>query len=134
MTTNEMVKEFHRTYGVPIADKPGMLDPERSRMRKEILREEFEEYRSAHNRDLVETADALADMVYVIYGTALEYGIPLDDVLAEVHRSNMSKLGADGKPVYREDGKVLKGPSYFPPDIEGVMARRFPLVITQSVE
>ena len=75
-------------------------------------------------RDTVETADALADLIYVIYGMALETGIDLAAVLAEVQRSNMSKLGADGKPVYREDGKVLKGPGYFPPNVEAVLRRR----------
>ena len=75
-------------------------------------------------RDTVETADALADLIYVIYGMALETGIDLASVLAEVQRSNMSKLGADGKPVYREDGKVLKGPDYFPPNVEAVLLSR----------
>ena len=68
-----------------------------------------------------ETADALADLIYVVYGMALETGIDLAAVLAEVQRSNMSKLGSDGRPVYREDGKVLKGPGYFPPDVGGVL-------------
>ena len=72
-------------------------------------------------RDTVAAADALADLVYVVYGMALETGIDLAAVLAEVQRSNMSKLGADGRPVYREDGKVLKGPGYFPPDVAGVL-------------
>ena len=72
-------------------------------------------------RDTVETADALADLVYVIYGMALETGIDLAAVLSEVQRSNMSKLGADGRPIYREDGKVLKGPGYFRPDVAGVL-------------
>jgi len=69
-------------------------------------------------------ADALADLIYVIYGMALETGIDLASVLAEVQRSNMSKLGADGMPVYREDGKVLKGPDYFPPNVEAVLSSR----------
>ena len=74
--------------------------------------------------DLVGIADALADIVYVAYGTALTYGIDLDAVLHEVHRSNMSKLGSDGKPLIREDGKVLKSERYFPPDIESVLRSR----------
>ena len=73
------------------------------------------------SRDTVEAADALADLIYVIYGMALEMGIDLAKVLAEVQRSNMSKLGEDGKPIYREDGKVLKGPGYFRPDVAGVL-------------
>ncbi len=72
---------------------------------------------------VVEAADALADLVYVIYGMALETGIDLAAVLAEVQRSNMSKLGADGRPVYREDGKVLKGPGFFSPDVAGILSR-----------
>lgn len=68
-------------------------------------------------RDTVEVADALGDLIYVIYGMALELGIPLSRVLDEIQASNLSKLGADGQPIYREDGKVLKGPDYFPPDI-----------------
>ena len=75
-------------------------------------------------RDTVAAADALADLVYVIYGMALETGIDLAAVLAEVQRSNMSKLGADGKPIYREDGKVLKGPGYFAPDVAEVLRHR----------
>ena len=75
-------------------------------------------------RDTVEAADALADLIYVIYGMALETGIDLAAVLAEVQRSNMSKLGADGKPIYREDGKVLKGPGYFAPDVAEVLRHR----------
>lgn len=71
--------------------------------------------------NMVEAADALADLIYVIYGMALEMGIDLAKVLAEVQRSNMSKLGEDGKPIYREDGKVLKGPGYFRPDVAGVL-------------
>ena len=72
-------------------------------------------------RSTVEAADALADLVYVVYGMALETGIDLAAVLAEVQRSNMSKLGPDGRPVYREDGKVLKGPGYVPPDVAGAL-------------
>lgn len=77
--------------------------------------------------DHVEVADALADIVYVAYGTALTYGIDLDAVLQEVHRSNMSKLGPDGRPILREDGKVLKGPGYFPPAIGEVLRTQRPI-------
>lgn len=72
--------------------------------------------------DIYEVADALADILYVVYGTAAEFGIPIDEIFAEVHKSNMSKLGEDGKPVYRGDGKVLKGPNFKLPDIIGVFA------------
>ncbi len=122
MTASQMVRQFHETYGVRIQDEAGLPSGDRRNLRVEILREEFYEYRVAEGHDdLVEIADAMADMLYIIHGTALEYGIPLDAVVAEVHRSNMSKLGTDGKPVYREDGKVLKGPNYFKPDIAGVL-------------
>ena len=87
-----------------------------------MLCEEFYELITAlNNDDLVELADGMADLIVVVCGTALSYGIPLDEVFAEVHLSNMSKLGEDGKPIYREDGKVLKGPYYHPPDIQGVL-------------
>lgn len=122
MMASEMVREFHQTYGVRIQLQPALPHEVRRDLRWDLLREEFEELRQAETaNDLVAVADALADMLYIIHGTALEYGIPLDAVVAEVHRSNMSKLGADGKPILREDGKVLKGPGYFKPDIAGVL-------------
>lgn len=138
-----LVRRFHHVYGLPIrADGPS-LDRESLGMRMSLIAEEFaeltgavygraarEEIEAAYARavaaddgarDVVETADALADLVYVIYGMALETGIDLAAVLAEVQRSNMSKLGEDGQPIYREDGKVLKGPGYFPPDVARVL-------------
>jgi len=85
--------------------------------------EEVGEFVAASEKgDLVGIADALADIVYVVYGTALTYGIDLDAVLREVHRSNMSKLGRDGKPLIREDGKVVKSENYFPPDIASILS------------
>ena len=124
MTAAKMVAEFHESFGLAKKDHPE-LDRMLAGLREELLREEFEEYRAAESAaDLVEVADALADMVYVIYGTALTYGIDLDAVLAEVHRSNMSKLGEDGKPVLREDGKVIKGPAFFRPRVALVLARQ----------
>ena len=120
---SRMVREFHETYGVPIMPVPSFPSHERCALRESLLEEEWIELREAQaKRDIVEVADALADMLYIIHGTALEYGIPLDSVVSEVHRSNMSKLGADGKPIMREDGKVLKGPNYFKPDVAGVLA------------
>ena len=88
------------------------------------MREENEEYLDAANRgDLIEVADALGDMLYILCGTILEHGMQhkIEEVFEEIQRSNMSKLGADGKPIYREDGKVLKGPNYFKPDIQGIL-------------
>ncbi len=118
-----MVQQFHETYNCPIGSLgPILPDSGLRRMRMAILKEEFEEYLEAEDVDsIVEIADALADIVYIAYGTAITYGIDLDDVLTEVHRSNMSKLGVDGKPIRREDGKVLKGPNYFKPDIKKVL-------------
>ena len=141
-----LVRRFHHVYGLPVQTNGASLERESLDMRMSLVAEEFAElvgavygqaaraeiessYRRAvaaddGTRDTVETADALADLIYVIYGMALETGIDLAAVLAEVQRSNMSKLGADGKPVYREDGKVLKGPDYFPPNVEAVLRSR----------
>ena len=141
-----LVRRFHHVYGLPVQTDGASLERESLDMRMSLIAEEFSElvgavygqaaraeiessYRRAvaaddGARDTVETADALADLIYVIYGMALETGIDLASVLAEVQRSNMSKLGADGKPVYREDGKVLKGPGYFPPNVEAVLRSR----------
>ena len=141
-----LVRRFHHVYGLPVQTDGASLERESLHMRMSLIAEEFAElvgavygqaaraeiessYRRAvaaddGARDTVETADALADLIYVIYGMALETGIDLASVLAEVQRSNMSKLGADGKPVYREDGKVLKGPDYFPPNVEAVLRSR----------
>lgn len=119
----EMVREFLHTFGHPVADRPGLVDEATAQLRVNLIAEEADEFAEAtRERDLVEVADALADLVYVCYGAALAYGIDLDAVLAEVHRSNMSKLGADGKPILRGDGKVLKSDLFSPPDIAGVLA------------
>ena len=141
-----LVRRFHHVYGLPVQTDGASLERESLDMRMSLIAEEFAElvgavYGQAARaeiessylravaaddgaRDTVEAADALADLIYVIYGMALETGIDLASVLAEVQRSNMSKLGADGKPVYREDGKVLKGPDYFPPNVEAVLRSR----------
>lgn len=117
----DLVREFHERFGLGVAAAP-TARPAAWRLRIDLLREEFEEYVAAAERgDVVGVADALADMAYVIHGTALVYGIPLDRVVAEVHRSNMTKLGPDGRPVRREDGKVVKGPDYVAPDIARVL-------------
>lgn len=112
------VKEFHETYGAYISEESKLPDPSIRELRKSLLQEEFDEYiKAEEENDLVEIADALGDMMYIIYGTAISYGIPLDDIFNEIHSSNMSKLGEDGKPIRREDGKILKGPHFFQPDI-----------------
>lgn len=121
-TASAMVREFSRVFGVPIADRPTLPDFDLAKLRTDLLREEFEEYIEAEaSDDLVGIADALADMLYIIHGTALCYGIPLDEVFAEVHRSNMAKLGPDGKPTMRADGKVMKPEGWTPPDIAGIL-------------
>jgi predicted HAD superfamily Cof-like phosphohydrolase len=108
---------------VPSAD----IDHALARLRVALLQEEVGEFVAASaRRDLIGVADALADIVYVAYGTALTYGIDLDAVLHEVHRSNMSKLGSDGKPLIRDDGKVLKSEGYFPPNVESVLRLQKP--------
>lgn len=120
------VRAFHRAYDLPVAGVP-TADPgaDQVRLRQDLIDEEVGELREAGGSgDLVGVADALADIVYVAYGTACVYGIDLDAVLDEVHASNMTKLGADGEPVRRADGKVLKGPHYRPPDVAGVLSRQ----------
>lgn len=124
--TFEMVREFHEKFGHPVktdgADVAA-LDERTKALRVALIEEELDELREAvANDDTVEVADALADLAYVINGFALVAGIDLPEVTREVHRSNMSKLGADGKPIYREDGKILKGPDYFRPDIAAVLS------------
>jgi predicted HAD superfamily Cof-like phosphohydrolase len=123
-SVHDMVSEFHETYNAYVGDPDNVELPagEHLNMRMSLIDEEHEELHYAvDNGDVIETIDALGDLVYVAYGMALALGVNLDDVITEIHRSNMSKLGADGKPIYREDMKVLKGPGYFPPDIAGVV-------------
>jgi predicted HAD superfamily Cof-like phosphohydrolase len=123
----EMVREFHEAYEVAVAHTT-LLNPseELRELRKRLIYEEFHELWTALNgNDIVEIADALADLTYVVYGTAVSYGIPLDEVFEEVHDSNMTKLGADGKPIVRADGKVLKGPNFRPPDIESILNSKY---------
>jgi len=95
-------------------------------LRFNLMDEENREYLEAvNNNDVVEMADALGDMLYILCGTILEHGMQhkIEEVFHEIQRSNMSKLGEDGKPIYREDGKVLKGPNYFKPDIAGILGK-----------
>ena len=124
------VAAFHRAFGLPRRRLPSLEGVERPllELRTRLLDEETAEFAAAAaQRDLVGMADALADVVYVAYGTAVTVGIDLDAVLEEVHRSNMSKLDQDGRPVLRADGKVLKSPRYFRPDVPGVLAAQPPL-------
>ncbi|MRT17101.1 nucleoside triphosphate pyrophosphohydrolase family protein [Vitellibacter sp. q18] len=121
------VSEFHKAFGLGRNETPTAdLGMEKNLLRYELMREENEEYLQAANHgDLVEVADALGDMLYILCGTIIEHGMQhkIEAVFNEIQRSNMSKLGADGKPIYREDGKVLKGPNYFRPNIEAILRK-----------
>lgn len=119
------VKDFHTAFGLGVStEMKGSLGEQKNLLRFNLMKEENEEYLEAvQNNDLVEIADALGDMLYILCGTILEHGLQhkIEDVFNEIQRSNMSKLGEDGKPIYREDGKVMKGPNYFKPNIESIL-------------
>lgn len=119
----DIVREFHETFGLPMQDAPALVNEIRAWARLRLLLEETREVVGAVEANyLPGIAQELADVVYVAYGTALTYGIDLDAVLAEVHRANMSKLDADGEPILRADGKVLKSKLYRAPDVAGLLA------------
>lgn len=112
------VREFNEKFGVPISDAATSGELDRRILRCRLIEEEFDEFTKACScENLVEMADGLADLLYVTIGAALEFGIPIDRVFAEVHRSNMTKLGPDGRPRLRADGKILKPDTYSPPDV-----------------
>ena len=119
------VKEFHLAFGLGVSDvKRGDLGEQKNLLRYNLMKEENEEYlEAAQNNDSLEIADALGDMLYILCGTILEHGLQhkIEEVFDEIQRSNMSKLGEDGKPIYREDGKVLKGPNYFKPNFDEIL-------------
>jgi len=119
------VQEFHEAFGLGVQQSPiANLSMQKLKLRFDLMDEENQEYlEAAENNDLVEVADALGDMLYILCGTILEHGMQhkIEEVFNEIQRSNMSKLGADGKPIYREDGKVMKGPNYFKPNIESIL-------------
>lgn len=121
----DAVKLFHTTYGLGVSNEmKGDIGKQKSMLRFELMKEENEEYLEAvKNNDIVEIADALGDMLYILCGTILEHGLQhkIESVFDEIQRSNMSKLGEDGKPIYREDGKVMKGPNYFKPNFEEIL-------------
>ncbi|MFG2516252.1 MazG nucleotide pyrophosphohydrolase domain-containing protein [Streptomyces sp. NPDC048584] len=118
----ELVREFHRAFGLDVRDVPSEVAPELAAHRGELLAEEAEEVAEVSVAGpLDRLAHELADVVYVAYGTALVHGIDLDAVIAEIHRSNMSKRGPDGSVSRRADGKVLKGEHYAAPDVAGVL-------------
>lgn len=119
------VQEFHVAFKLGVQHIPiAKLDENKLKLRFDLMAEENEEYlEAAKNNDLVEVADALGDMLYILCGTILEHGMQykIEEVFNEIQRSNMSKLGDDGNPIYREDGKVLKGPNYFKPNIAKII-------------
>ena len=118
MTNFEKVKLFMDTYGQEVKDKAEFSDAKTNKLRIDLIKEELEELTHAMNdKNLLEVADALTDILYVTYGAGHAFGIDLDKCFDEVQNSNMSKLGKDGKPIYNESGKVMKGPNYFKPDL-----------------
>ena len=118
MTNFEKVKLFMQTYGQEVKTKSNFSDEKTNKLRVDLIKEELEELTKAmDDKDLLEVADALTDILYVTYGAGHAFGIDLDKCFDEVQRSNMSKLGEDGKPIYNESGKVMKGPNYFKPDL-----------------
>lgn len=126
------VREFQQAFGQPVGTTPANLTPARATLRHSLLWEEVMELRAAMiNGNLTETADGIVDCLYILYGTAIELGLDniLVEMFSEVHNSNMSKLGEDGKPVYREDGKVLKGPNYFKPNLADIISGKGKLQI-----
>ena len=121
------VTEFHNAFRLNVEYKPKSdISTEITELRYNLMKEENEEYLQAvKSNDLIEIGDALGDMLYILCGTIISDGFQdiIEAIFDEIQRSNMSKLGADGKPIYREDGKVLKGPNYFKPDIEKILKK-----------
>ena len=119
------VELFHNSFGLGVSKAPvANLGEGKNNLRFNLMDEENKEYlEAANNGDLIEVADALGDMLYILCGTILEHGMQykIEEVFEEIQKSNMSKLGQDGKPIYREDGKVLKGPNYFKPNIKAIL-------------
>ena len=113
------VKKFMETFGQEVKSKPAFPSEKISKLRYDLIKEELDEFQEALNdKNLKEVADSLTDILYVTYGAGHAFGIDLDKCFDEVQRSNMSKLGADGKPIYNEHGKVMKGPNYFEPNLK----------------
>ena len=121
-TNFELVGDFMEAFGQDVQFEPTWPDFNTRELRLELIQEELEELSDAvADRDMIQIADALTDLLYVVYGAGHTFGLDLDECFQEVHRSNMSKLGENGRPIYREDGKVMKGPGYFEPDLEGIL-------------
>ena len=123
MSNFESVKKFMKTFGQEVKEKAEFPNDKIVSLRYDLIREELEELREAFNKkDIKEVADALTDILYVTYGAGHAFGIDLDKCFDEVQNSNMSKLGKDGKPIYNEMGKVMKGPNYFKPNLKKFVA------------
>ena len=123
MSNFESVKKFMKTFGQEIREKASFPDDKITSLRYELIKEELDELREAiDSKDIKEVADALTDILYVTYGAGHAFGINLDKCFEEVQNSNMSKLGSDGKPIYNDKGKVMKGPNYFKPDLNKFVA------------
>jgi predicted HAD superfamily Cof-like phosphohydrolase len=122
MSNFNKVKTFMETFGQEVKTKPSFSTDKINNLRYDLIKEELEELKVAmENKDLLEVADALTDILYVTYGAGHAFGINLDQCFEEVQNSNMSKLGDDGKPIYNEFGKVMKGPKYFKPDLNKLL-------------
>ena len=118
MTNFDKVKQFMQTFGQDVKTKASFSDEKTNQLRLDLISEELEELKNAiESKDLLEVADALTDILYVTYGAGHAFGIDLDKCFDEVQNSNMSKLGTNGKPIYNESGKVMKGPDYYKPDL-----------------
>jgi len=122
MSNFNKVKTFMNTYGQEVKERATFPENKIVQLRIDLIEEELNELKEAvKNNDIVEVADALTDILYVTYGAGHSFGVDLDKCFDEVQRSNMSKLGDDGKPIYNESGKVMKGPDYFAPDLKKII-------------
>jgi len=122
MSNFNKVKAFMNTYGQDVKEKAEFPENKIVQLRIDLIEEELNELKEAiKNKDIIEVADALTDILYVTYGAGHSFGVNLDECFDEVQRSNMSKLGEDGKPIYNDSGKVMKGPNYFAPNLKKIL-------------
>ena len=118
----ELMKEWHQKFDVPMKTAPEFPTKNRAELRYNLIKEEVKEFKKALNDgNIIEVADALGDLLYVTFGAGIEFGLPMDALFEEIHRSNMTKLWPDGKPVKRADGKILKPKTYSPPNLKKVL-------------
>ena len=135
MTNFEKVRIFMEKFGQEIREKASFPNEKITDLRYDLIKEELDELKEAiSNKDIKEVADALTDILYVTYGAGHAFGINLDKCFEEVQNSNMSKLGSDGKPIYNEKGKVMKGPNYFKPDLNKFVAQWRKIIIGYLLE